>query len=1200
MGTPERPPLLDDDALPERLGPFRVHRRLGAGGMGTVFEAADDAGGRVALKALTTLGPLDLHGFKHEFRRMAGVDHPNLVRLYELLQADETWLLSMELVEGRSLLAHLRDGAGVEAVPADELLRAALGQLASALETLHGQGLLHLDLKPENVLVERSGRVVVLDFGLVRRVGETPTELEPSGGTPLYMAPEQFRGAEAGPAADWYAVGVLLFEALTGATPFGERPWDVLLRPAPRASSVRPGIAPDLDALCAGLLSRDPEERLDAARRLRPNDAPGEREHGVRSALLGRRDQRTALDRAFADVLAGQTVFAHVFGPSGMGKSALVEDFLAELRAGGRATVLTGKCHEWESIPYKGFDPAIDELCTLRARLPEHERRLPAAAGPASALFPLLRMFAGDVDERVDATPHEQRARAIGAFKELLRDLGRERPVVVFLDDVQWADHDGARLAVELLSVGAPLRLLLVVASRTGEGGAFLEELQRARAQVVLTEERRIEVGPLSGDEGMALAEALLSDGDRERARTIAREAGGSPFFIEELVRLASSRATDGHATVDDVVQARVEALSGDARRLLEVVAVAGHLPEQGIAFDVAVTEGDRYQLLASLRSARLLRTGGARGTDPVEPEHDRIRECVMKALAPDARRVVHRGLAEVLERRDEREPEVLCHHWEGAGDLARARPWALRAADEAVALLAFERAASWFRLALSWGGDGAGDRRELQEKLAESLFNAGRASDAAPVFAEAAAATEGAAALHLRKRAAESWLHGGHVDRGIDELRPLLAQVGLQYPTATQAVVSIVGQLLRHVTFGLGRKRAAVPSSDEAFVMDLCWNAGKVLTNVYPMQGMALHLRALRLALECGDARREGRSLVFVGTLLESMGGPLRKAGARMLARAEALATETNDPYLRGFLLIFRGVGEFSGEGRWHLAREWAEEGVALLNAKCTGVAWEVDMGLAVSLKATMDVEGSAPAFAADAVRWMRDAGDRGDIYARRQASHLVCLQRIALDDLPGARAQIRADREGWATQYTVQHFHKMRQEVACDLYECRPAEALRRFLDELPRMRQIGLHRLALSRIEMLTAEAIPRLGVVLAGSSEAPAHLRRVGEIAAQLERETRSDARPVALALRAALAAHRGLPERAAELLLECESVSLSAHLDVMGWCARRRRGELQGTPSVVAEVDAWLGERGVVAPERWVDLFIPQLRGVHAA
>ena len=208
---------------------FELLEQLGAGGNGAVHRARDTAlDVEVAIKILARTEGLDVFRFKREFRAFSGVLHPNLVRLYELFAEDAQWFFTMELVRGAPFDHHVRPprpGGASGAAPALDgaRLRDALYQTADALSAIHRLGKLHRDIKPSNILVEPGGRVVVLDYGLVtdRQVaGPDRTHSTAAVGTPAYMSPEQALDEPLGPASDWYSLGVVLYEALTGVRPF--------------------------------------------------------------------------------------------------------------------------------------------------------------------------------------------------------------------------------------------------------------------------------------------------------------------------------------------------------------------------------------------------------------------------------------------------------------------------------------------------------------------------------------------------------------------------------------------------------------------------------------------------------------------------------------------------------------------------------------------------------------------------------------------------------------------------------------------------------------------------------------------------------------------------------------------------------------------------------------------------------------------
>lgn len=268
--------LLGMSAEPPRLGRFALTRCLGRGASGTVYEAKDARDGSlVAVKLLRRADAEAVARFKAEFRGLTHVAHDNLARLYELFADGDAWYFSMELVRGDSFTAHVRDAGGCDV----KRLRSAIAQLLCAVHALHGLGTLHRDLKPSNVLVSAEGRVVVIDFGLATAVGAAHRPPLRAHGTPPYMAPELDARLAASPASDAYAIGVMLFQALTGRLPWNGSPAEIVRRrreqAAAEARGLWPGVPEDLNALCAALLERDPRERATIDEALRALRAQG-------------------------------------------------------------------------------------------------------------------------------------------------------------------------------------------------------------------------------------------------------------------------------------------------------------------------------------------------------------------------------------------------------------------------------------------------------------------------------------------------------------------------------------------------------------------------------------------------------------------------------------------------------------------------------------------------------------------------------------------------------------------------------------------------------------------------------------------------------------------------------------------------------------------------------------------------------------
>ncbi|MDH5672628.1 MAG: AAA family ATPase [Myxococcales bacterium] len=794
---------------------YLVERELGHGGMGIVYQVYDEERGtRLALKTLGKRDASHIYRFKKEFRQLADLSHPNLVSLHELVRDGERWYFTMDLVEGCTFdeyVSRLSSSPSItpEAISADTVptvhmsnwltgtlsqrprraeprprmeanlrrLRVAFRQLVEAIASLHTSGKLHRDIKPSNVLVTHAGRVVVLDFGLVSNATVVePRNPEAPGtvggdvfGTPAYMSPEQAEGETVAEASDWYSVGVMLYEALTGRLPFEGSLYSVLTKkqqmdPEPPSELVD-GVPDDLDQLCRDLLQRDPKLRPSGAEILRyltghSSSRPIFDAQGTAHAqhhdqlFVGRRAQLDELRTAFEATKRGRPAVLFVHGLSGMGKTALVRCFAEQLLNADEAIVLRGRCHEREAVPYKAFDNVIDALSRFLMRLPRDEAAslLPRNIHSLTRLFPVLCSVKAVARARRPKFPTRDaqglRNEAFAALKELLLRISDYRPIVINIDDLQWADTDSARLLCFLFQPPEPPPLLLVGTYRReeAENSPFLQDiLTDSQCFRKHAEFREIAIEALEPREAKHLARSLLGElptlgGDL--VDTVATEAAGIPFFITEFaehlrarIDLGTPAAALDAVHLDDVLMERARGLPDGAQRLLEILSVAAGPIEQGVALQAAqLPKGDRSAML-SLRAARLIRTRGTRHSDTAETYHDRVRETVVAHMNEAQIRLSHRKLAEAIEAWQVDTPERLVDHYSGAGDGVRAGESAVQAAHAAAEKLAFNRAARLYRRAIELLPEGSTERPDLERHLSEALANADRTADAAQAY---------------------------------------------------------------------------------------------------------------------------------------------------------------------------------------------------------------------------------------------------------------------------------------------------------------------------------------------------------------------------------------------------------------------------------------------------------------------------------
>jgi tetratricopeptide (TPR) repeat protein len=1226
--------------------------------MGVVFRALDRRTGRLAaLKTMQYRDAKALEFFKGEFRYLQGVSHPNLVQLYDLESDGHEWLLTMELVEGVDFLSHVRPGVelleqkdgivSIDTAPTGpyakgaaatcglpplhvDRLRKALGQLTEGIAALHAHQRIHRDLKPGNVRVTPEGRVVILDFGLATDLdatGEHPHTSEGMLGTVPYMAPEQGREPPvSSPASDWYSVGVILYKALTGRHPFTGSALKVMRDklavdpPAPR--DLCPDVPEDLDKLCRALLRRQPGDRTTGAEildllRCAPTARQAKASAGVEAPLLGREQHLRSLEEAYAASRQRRAVVVAVHGPSGIGKSALVRHFLERLRGRG-AVVLAGRCYEHESVPYKALDPLVDELGRYLRGLPayEVEARLPRDIGPLVRVFPVLGRV-GAVSKAAARSitfsdPQEVRRRAFAGLREMLARVGDRQPLVLHIDDLQWGDVDSAHLLADMLQPPDPPPLLLLTSYRSEDAGSTcLRALTQALGRGAAIDRRELTVAPLSESETRELVLKLLKDGAEQRAAQIARESGGNPFFITELVQEIQSGdkrdaaiPSQGENTLERLIRARVERLPVGARRLLEVVAVSGRPLRDLEAYQAAEVGTDGRVLLARLESARFLRGTGSAEEDCLETYHDRIRETVVAALPSEPLRRHHHRLAQVLEKSGRAGPEELAVHFEGAGEAENAGVYYAKAAGQAAEAVAFDQAANLYRRSLELRPVTGAAGRELRTKLGDALANGGRGAEAGPVFLAAAGAAEAMEALELRRRAAGAFLFSGYTREGLDVLQNVLSAVGLRlFERPQRALLAMLMERARLRVRGLDFHERAddeIPA-EELLRVDTCETAYRRLCLVDMVQTNFFLALYLRLALQAGEPVRIALALSAEAALTALGGGASLPRAEAILKKALSLAERLDQPFVQAYTTFMGGCVAWA-VGRWKESLALCERAANTVTEKQVVFASERTKMHHFSLDCLMmlgqwrEIGRRVPGLITEA----RRRGDRFSTSAMLVHSYVSGLAAGRPDE---SEEVLRQALEEWpqkglfATGYWALYG---RGEAA--LYRGDGPQALEMLVREWSSVARSTFFQ----HIQILSLVLVHlRARAALAAANVAPADGRLFGQRgrllrfaardARRIERRNMPWANPLARLIRAGIAAVAIQKEEALKLLAKAEAELIAADMELYAAAARRRRGQLLGGDEgrvLVGEADAWMTGQDIREPARIAAMLAP--------
>ncbi len=1257
-------------------GRFSIRRQIGEGGMGVVFEAYDELRrSAVAIKTLSWLDPSSVYRLKNEFRSLADVNHPNLCQLHELF-SDQGWFFSMELVKGERFNEWVRPEGQLD----EPRLRAALIQLLEGVAAIHSAGKLHRDLKPSNVLVGADGRVVILDFGLAtdwhdgaggRKAFDAGAGVGFGvgvgvGGTPGYMAPEQASSAAPSTASDLYAIGAMLFMALTGRLPFEGSLSAVLEakrhQAAPRVLGLCANAPQDLAEMCDALLQRDPAARPGAAQllaalgRARPTAfaslvsptrsmalvaaEPPQPANATAQAdfLVGRENELAELHAAHALMLAGRPVVMFVSGESGMGKSALMHAFLDQIRTSERSVVLEGRCYERESVPFKAFDSVLDDLSSHLHRLTREEAGdlMPREVHALARLFPVLeRVNAVAQGPRKDIPDlQELRLRAFAALNELLGRMRDRRPLVIFVDDLQWTDRDSTVVFDYLLSQPEPTPFLWVATHRSegANDNALLQQTLSIPAKSARVECRSMRVGALPPAASVMLAQRLLgsvgASSGAAHAASIAAEGQGSPFFVGELVRQARLENADANAltnlntdtnpkpkpnpnpnpntntnaptlTLRQAMDRHVALLPAKARDVLNVLAVAGRPLAARLAVDAAEATHEAVDALLFERLARTARVSAH--SRVLECYHDKIRESVADALSPAALRGIHARLAEVLAAHEGAEPEHLALHFQGAGDSQRANLHFEKAGDVSAAALAFEFAARQYRQCLELIASDPARTRQVQVKLAAMLASAGNSREAAEVYRAASVGAPAQEALDFMCAASHLLSTSGYIDEGRVLLGEVLAAIGLAMPRSPRAaVVAALASRFLLKCRGLKINASASPAPSDQARLAAMWTVvqGSVGNNPFVMVDMAA--RYARLALNTGARLHAVRALTLEAYMASFDGPETRPMTEPIMLQAERLAGEVAQNELTGLVRKIRGC-VLSNEGRFTEAQPVLQDALEWLESQCTEVPFEISSTRLHMLKVA-NFLGDYAQTASTAPDIVENALRRGDQYLACGVVSYAAPALLARRGLADAALHIGQAKAGYKIQSVYQwaDFLILLADLNLALYEGQPARGVLLSAQQWSALSNARLLRMKTAFGQINYYRAACALAAARQRTMDVGEGLEIARTTAALLNKNPLSHQPGWAAVLEAGLACEAQRPHRAAQHLQAAAVTFDATGLKLYGAAARRRLGQLIGGDAgraMAGAGDAVLHSQGVIDLEATTEMLVPGCQSV---
>jgi diguanylate cyclase (GGDEF)-like protein len=972
---------------------LEIVAELGRGAQTVVYRVRRGAD-EYALKVLLTSSGDDesVELFRREAATLACVGHPGIVKVHDVGVVDGRPYLVMDLVEGRRLSDVIADG------PPDEERVVAIGvEVAEALAAAHRAGLVHRDVKPDNILITPDGVAHVIDFGLAART--TDEHSDAIAGTLIYTAPEQsgmLKRAVDG-RADLYALGAVLLECATGVPPFTADDSGDLLRmhlatPAPDARSRRPDLSPVLAEIIAKLLAKDPDDRYQSGTGL----AADLRALPATGMALGRRDEPagvgydpplTGRDADLSAVCAGWDRARHgrggvalITGASGSGKSRLAREVASRARRDDYV-VLRASCAPEGSMPMAPLRTALGQYLKMVDRLPAEEKatainQVVDAVGEAGSLLKTLSpglsrlLDAPDLDEE----RQDQLTAAVATFlARLARHLGG---LLLCIEDVQWLDEPSRRVLGQL--AGELPKTPLFVLTTVRDDDTSVPAVEVLRAELGTAVDVQVTLGTLDEPAMRSLISAVISGmtGTDELVELLLVRSAGNPFmlleYLKAIVDAGLVRPRWGRWLVDtegldqlhlpdnavDLVVKRLDALDPQSRRVLAVCAAFRGRFATDLVAEICGIDGHRVVDVVTLAVRhRLVERRGERDYTLL---HGRIRTALLDELDAAELREIHARIADLVERLGSTEPEhvyALAYHLMDAGGdqpadrLVRA---CVAAGRQALADQAPTQAVRFLECAgtaLSTAGRAAD--ASLLQTLGLAYQRAGRSAEALATFGRALdATTSGPARASILQLTARCNEDAGRPEDGLAAVERGLAELGRPLPGSRAGRLAValwlfILSLVVSVT-GLGRGTlTGVKRERHALLASLYHSGGDASARLLqPLPTVIFVLLQRYHIVRVGDCPAAARSSAGMAVMAYSV--RLHRRADRTIERAIATGVALGDPRSVAEVHWMDGVSRY-GNGldlgakvRWTMDEHgrWLETGMYLEGV--TQICWD------------------------------------------------------------------------------------------------------------------------------------------------------------------------------------------------------------------------------------------------------------------
>lgn len=918
--------------------------------------------------------------------------------------------------------------------------------------------------------------------------------------------------------------------------------------------------------------------------------------------FVGREGQLRQLWEGFDGLRQQRGSVLFLTGNSGVGKTALVTEFLRQIGERSDALVLTATCNRQESGPYHAVEQWVDSLCQylltlsnepLSTLLPSNSNALASLFPAASPLTPLPRA------ERSESEVYKKETRwdAFHALSVLLTGISRLKPLVLVMDDLQWADADNLDALRSIVRYGNQTTALFIGCCRSDD----LKSLESLRSLAdSCGDVDRISLDSLSEEESYRLALSLISgqivETDAPKlALAIARESLGIPIYLRELVYgsvRSKSSSDEPKLSVERMLWNRIQRLPESMRFLLYALCVAGRpLPRE---MALALAQSQEPCPLHILRDECLIQDDDSGEQHRVAIYHDRICDVVLPRIGQEVHTECRLRLAELGETHMPQEVEFLATQFRCSNQPDKAAEYYVLAADRALERLAFHQAANFYAEAMKLKAFPPVKRTALRAAMAESLSSAGHGVEAAKEYLRLADTLSGAARLDVRRQAFTQYLQIGRIHEGVSILKDVLDELGMTIPrTSRGAIIQIqltrLQLRLRGLRFRL-IEEDKIPPADLLYI-DVLWSVAVCLRRIDLIRGVAFAARSCLEAIRVGEPNRIARGLALEGMHLAVPGARSSVRAEKLIETAKRLVADTDDRRVRTQVTMCEGITA-ALLGRWKLCllrSEHAEEGFRTneVGEVTTSRFWQ--MFALVWLGRLAELQQRCTTL-------VDSAEERGDLYEIVNiGTYTLAVARLAQDRPRDAWDEVSSIMDRWTQEeFQVQHHLELVAKVSVLLYEGNHREAAELLGNSWSQHKQSLMWGAHLVRANLLHLQVRIALKSLDEGSNRAR-ELRDARQGIQALQQENLPWTTALAMVGEASLEQLVGNLEIAKQKYEQAAKRFDELDMEIYAAVSRRRLGQiLRGDRGreLVDRADHQMRAQQIVAPVKMAEFLVP--------